>query len=224
MKITSIFISFCIFTALLLSQNRAYSQATSNSTNALSHRIYTCEVEIDMLKKNVEIQEEAREALDRDIKKILKATKESTKESLQDSQKKTNEIEKQIERLCIDIKEIKNHSNELSKSLNELSKSLVILHEKESSHSKAIESLEKAMRSLTLALKGKKTVSDSPAFADIPTKTPKQVINYIVKSGDSLEKIARAHKMTLQSLKEMNALSSTKIKQGQELKVYSVEE
>ena len=40
---------------------------------------------------------------------------------------------------------------------------------------------------------------------------------YIVKSGDSLEKIARNHKISTEALKKANQLSQNKILVGQEL-------
>lgn len=46
---------------------------------------------------------------------------------------------------------------------------------------------------------------------------------YKVKAGDSLEKIARLHKVSVTALKEANNLSQTKIVVGQELKIPSTE-
>ena len=42
---------------------------------------------------------------------------------------------------------------------------------------------------------------------------------YMVKPGDSLEKIAKLHKVTVKNLKESNRLSQDKIRVGQELKI-----
>lgn len=50
-------------------------------------------------------------------------------------------------------------------------------------------------------------------------KTKEGPLTYKVKAGDSLEKIARGHKVSLQALKEENNLSSTKIIVGQQLKI-----
>ena len=55
-----------------------------------------------------------------------------------------------------------------------------------------------------------KSIGDRPTT---PAKT------YRVKAGDSLEKIARAHNTTAESIRKINALNNDKIIVGQELKV-----
>jgi LysM repeat protein len=42
---------------------------------------------------------------------------------------------------------------------------------------------------------------------------------YVVKSGDALEKIAKAHGTTVKALEELNGLTTSKIKVGQKLKI-----
>ncbi len=189
-----------------LSANTSY---TTQNSSVLSNRLHNAEVEIDMLKKSIESQEDSRATLERDVRQLMKATKESSKETSQDALKRAQAVEKQLEKLVQDMKEIKSHSNDLTKMVNDFSKSLTTLEDKFDSQAKTIQSLEKAMRSLTMALKGS-TMSSSDKTSV-----------YIVKSGDSLEKIAKAHKMTVQSLKEINNLTSNTIRQGQELKVVS---
>jgi LysM repeat protein len=57
----------------------------------------------------------------------------------------------------------------------------------------------------------------------IKTNSVSTVSSYKVKSGDSLEKIARAHHITTEALKKANQLSSDRIIVGQELKIPSSE-
>ena len=60
------------------------------------------------------------------------------------------------------------------------------------------------MRAITMAMGGKSAGSAS---------------TYIVKNGDSLEKIAKAYGMSIGELKELNQLKSSTIHPGQELHV-----
>jgi LysM repeat protein len=52
-----------------------------------------------------------------------------------------------------------------------------------------------------------------------PAVKPTEVTDYIVKSGDTLEKIALKYKLTIKDLKALNQLTSDKIYVGQKLKV-----
>jgi LysM repeat protein len=58
------------------------------------------------------------------------------------------------------------------------------------------------------------------ATASQPTApTSKAQTRYVVKSGDTLGRIARAHKTTVQALKAANGLTSDRVVAGQSLKM-----
>jgi len=180
------------------------------TTNALSHRIQVCEAEMEMLKNSISTQEQSREALEKEVSGLLKATRESLVESKDRSSQQSKSIEGTLEKLSLDLKQLKVHSNELSSTVNELSKTLQNMKESSQQQGQAIRELEQAMRSITLAMSGKGSSSSSGKTG-----------SYTVKSGDSLEKIARAHGMTLNEIKELNSLKSLTIRPGQELLVHS---
>ncbi len=182
--------------------------AADSATNALSHRLHACETEVEMLKNSISTQEQAREALEKEVSSLLRATRESLADARAGSSSRQKTFDATLERLSQDLKQLKTHSNELSQTVNDLAKTVNSLKETGRQQGQAIRELEHAMRSLTLALSGK------PA-ADGKT------VSYKVKSGDSLEKIARAHSMTIQELKDLNALQSATIHPGQELRVRS---
>lgn len=177
----------------------------SSPSLALPNRIHNCEVEIDMLKKNIESQEEARSALERDVLKLMKATKESSRESAQSVVDKNLAIEKQVEKLVIDLKEMKRFSQDLHKTFSSVEKSITTLEERLQTQAQSIQSLEKAMRALTQAFKGSSTSENSST--------------HIVQSGESLEKIAKKYNTTVRAIKDLNNLSSNMIRQGQELQI-----
>ena len=180
------------------------------STNALTHRLQSCETEMEMLKNSISTQEQAREALEKEVSGLLRATRESLASSRDGASQRQKAFDTTLEKLTQDLKQLKTHSNDLSQTMNDLAKTVQGLKESERQQGQAIKELEQAMRALTLALGGK---SPGKPSADGST------ISYTVKSGDSLEKIARTHGMTLSEIKEMNALKGTTIHPGQELLV-----
>lgn len=64
-----------------------------------------------------------------------------------------------------------------------------------------------------------KTFIDSFSTSSTPSVELSSAKTYVVKNGDSLGKIARAHRTTTQTLRQMNNLSSDKIIIGQKLQV-----
>lgn len=163
---------------------------------------------MEMLKNSISTQEQSREALEKEVSGLLRATRDSLTESRDRSSQQSKSIEGTLEKLTTDLKQLKTHSNELSSTVNELSKTLQNMKESAQQQGQAIRELEQAMRSITLAMGGKGTTNG-------------KATTYAVKSGDSLEKIARAHGMTLNEIKELNSLKSTTIRPGQELQVRS---
>jgi len=66
------------------------------------------------------------------------------------------------------------------------------------------------------------TSAPAPAAATAsqsPATTSKAAAHYIVKSGDSLRRIARTHGTTVQAIKAANSLTSDRIAAGQDLKL-----
>jgi LysM repeat protein len=66
------------------------------------------------------------------------------------------------------------------------------------------------------------TSAPAPAAATAspsPATTSKAAAHYVVKSGDSLRRIARTHGTTVQAIKAANGLTSDRIAAGQDLKL-----
>lgn len=178
-------------------------QADDAGQVALSHRLKNCEIELDMLKNNIASQEQSREAMEKEMSALLKATKQTLQETKEGGIQGQKSIDHAIDKLSQDCKQLKSHSNELSKSFNDLAKTVESLKESQKQEAQAIRDLERAMRAITMAMGGSEA---KPGC-------------YVVKSGDSLGKIAKAHGMTIAELKELNQLQGATIRPGQQLQV-----
>jgi LysM repeat protein len=175
---------------------------------SLIHRVKNCEVELEMLKNSISTQEQSREALEKEVSQLLKATRDSLKETKEGTSNKQSQMDKALEKMVQDCKQLKTHSNELSKTVNELAQSVQEIKDSAVHQGQAIKELEQALRAITSAMGGKST-----------PKSSGKASSYTVKNGDSLEKIARAHGMTIAELKELNNLKQSTIRPGQELSV-----
>jgi len=177
------------------------SPLCANQSN-IANRLHNCEIEVNMLKNSISTQEQARESLQKEVSKLLLATRETLNNNQKGSAQQQKSFSSTVEKLQQDLQTLKNHSNELSKSVNTLSKTIQEVKEGEKQNGRAIKELESALRALTLAMGGDK----------VPSKD-----SYIVKSGDSLDKIARAHKTSVKKLMDINNLKDSNIRPGQSL-------
>lgn len=171
---------------------------------AIVHRVKNCEIELEMLKNSISSQEQARDALEREVSQLLKATRDALNDSKEGTVQRHGQWEKSLEKVVQDCKQLKAHANDLSKTINELVQTVHGLKEVSTQQGQALKELEHAMRAITVAMGG---VSEKGAK------------RYIVKNGDSLEKIAKAHSMSVADLREYNALQQSVIHPGQELRV-----
>jgi LysM repeat protein len=113
-------------------------------------------------------------------------------------QKKISSLEKSVDKINVDLKSLMTYANQTTTSLTQYKSQIQEIDKK-------LEEIGKLRSTLSQISKG------YSASAETPSQT------YRVKSGDSLEKIARKFQVSVESLKENNDLKSDKIVIGQEL-------
>lgn len=165
----------------------------------LSHAVSVHDSEIDILKQRIENNEAAAETMRQEVQDLLRAAKDSASDA------KTAHQEKVLNKLLEDLKTLKKHSNDTAAGVSKLQQAVAAQEEVAKSQAKQIQDLEKALRSLA-------QVMQKPL-----AQAEKGV--YRVKSGDSLDRIAKEHGTTVQALKERNNLQSSTIHPGQDLHI-----
>ena len=124
-------------------------------------------------------------------------------------EKRLAQIEKMQDKIASEIKQLSSHANQTSTALTQHQTKMKDLELKASEQSKVIHDLSD--------LKG--TLSSISQAIGKPSVGSKHATSYRVKSGDTLEKIAKAHSTNVEAIKKHNQLSSTKIMIGQEIKI-----
>ncbi len=159
----------------------------------LKHALNNAQVEIQILEEQVQSQESLS-------KKMKPGASLPTDSRLE---KRLAVLEQMQEKIHGDLKQLSSHANQTSTCLQQYSTKI----------SEIEQNLERQRGDLKSSLK---TFSSSLSTEITATSNPSST-SYKVKSGDSLEKIARNYKVSVDALKKANQLSHNKILVGQEL-------
>jgi LysM repeat protein len=166
----------------------------------LRHALNSTQVELQILDEQVKAQETS-------LKKSKNVPSPSWNDSKQPQiEKRLTQIEQTQERILSDLKQLSSHANQTSSSFHQYSAKLSELEQSVAHQQKLmndIVDLKSTLKTFSASLQSPIAQNDS----------------YTVKPGDSLEKIARNHKISVESLKKANQLSSPKILIGQELHI-----
>jgi LysM repeat protein len=208
-KLILLFTALCFsFPVIARPQSGYYTDAALDELRIeiddLQHAIKSTQVELGLLDERIKKQDTSFSTI-----KGNNAHKESSSLSVLTAQvnsleKKVSSLEKTLEKAVVDLRTI---STSASQALNKIQS----LEQDLSSHEKRLDEVTKLKGTLTTISKaiGQKSVNDVPSS----TKT------YRVKAGDSLEKIARNHHISVDVLRKVNTLANDKIVIGQELRL-----
>lgn len=195
-----LFLASCQSHMAVMQQDKHESSVAFHEVRAeladLKHAVSNAQVEIQILEERVQNQES-----------LLQKTKNIPSSPSLDS--KASALEKRIfaieqiqDKIQADLKQISLHANQTTACLQQYSTKISGIEQNVERQNKMIYDLADLKSSL-------KSLKSSIAKETIST--------YTVKSGDSLEKIARNHQVSTEALKKANQLSHNKILIGQEL-------
>lgn len=200
MKRTKFFLLFVSMISITLE-----AETPPNQLKSMQYTLANQDSEIAFIKERLTSFETTLESTHKEVSKLISQAKEAVKKSSGALDTKVLAIEKNIEKLVTDLKAFKKQTNELASTLSDIQKSLREKEEIAALQAEQIKELEQALRSLAQAMQTKSS-----------TKTTG---TYQVKSGDTLDKIAKELDVSISSLKAENNLQKDVIYPGQKLKV-----
>lgn len=185
------------------------ANSLERSLQNLSYSVNNQDQEIASLKQKIANQESVLDSMHAEVTSLIKAAKESQKSTSSTVDTRLKAMEKNIDKLVADLKQFKKHANDSSSSFSEIQKKLEQQQEVSALQAQQIKELESALRLLASAMQAKTSGSSKVTSGS----------EYRVKSGDSLEKIAKDHGTTTDAIKKANNLSKDVIYPGQKLEI-----
>lgn len=174
----------------------------------LKHTVNNTQVELQILDDKVKHQDTALSK-----NKVASAsTSSSTDQRIAFLEKRLSHIESGQEKLSSELKSLNQHASQTSSALTQYRTKIQSLENEIAAQHKLIEELSDIKSTLSSISQAVKKNSSAAATA-LSSDT------YKVKAGDSLEKIARSYKTTVDAIKKANNLSSNKIMVGQEITI-----
>ncbi len=186
----------------------------------LKHETRNHESEMRVFENKLQNQEESFEYLRQQLSDDIQAQCDCLRASNVNLEGKTETLDQLLKNLetsfrglTEDLRQIKTQANESVTVFGQYKQKITELENIVQTQNQHMQNLEAALQSIVEILQAKQATSESISKASEPPKT------YKVQSGDSLEKIARNQKVSVQALREANQLSTDRIVIGQILKI-----
>jgi LysM repeat protein len=196
------------------SEERVYAnvavQAVQIQLEDLLHKIHCLEADIRLLEERLALQEIK-------IEKEIAISQEVKGKKDKDVEKKVAFLEEKQEKVVKDIHQISSHANEMAKSFLQVEEKMQSLENRLKDVSKIKTTLDGVAKKLKEGADDSVASNSSSHGAHISQNNQGNI--YKVKAGDSLEKIAKLNKVSIEAIKKANRLEKDKIMIGQELKL-----
>jgi LysM repeat protein len=187
-----------------------------DSVSDFKHELNNHETEIKMLTEKLENQSTTLDSVRQQALDVSQANKDLVKNSLGSIESKVTALETSSRGLIADFKQLKTHANDSTTALEQYEQRIAKLEKLIEVTNRNLSNLENALTALTGAMSVKDGVDSHVSSSSASSADGK---SYKVKNGDSLEKIAKNNGTTIKAIKELNQLTSDKIRIGQTLKL-----
>lgn len=175
----------------------------------IKHQLNNHESEIRMMEEKLNNQEETIEALRQSFCDNGQLQRDLLKDNQASLNSKIESLDTKTKSLVTDLGVLKTHANDLAAVLEQYKQKIKEMEKVMEVQKNQLNHLEEAMRSLMDLMQVKESLGDKVEGAK----------SYRVQPGDTLEKIARSQKVTIQALRDKNNLTNDKIIVGQKLMI-----
>jgi LysM repeat protein len=189
----------------------------------LKHEMQNHEQEIRTFENKLHTQETSFEQFHHQItqevdsqRDFAKATTLNAENKIQTIDQTVRNLEGMMRSLIADMQQLKIQANESVLSLSKYHQRIFDLEKNAETQEQHIQNFAEALQCVIEAIHVKESAKTA-----LPSTNQENIKIYKVQAGDSLEKIARMHKTTVQILREINQLSNDRIIIGQTLKIPS---
>ena len=187
----------------------------------LKHEMQNHEAEIHIFDNKLQSQEANFEHLRQQLIDDLQSQRDFARASSINLEGKVkaldqsmNNIEAMVRGLTNDLRQIKTQSNDSVAVLGQYKQKIAELDNLLQAQSQHMQNLEAALQAMMEVWQAKETAKE---IANKGSSEGEKT--YKVQAGDSLEKIARANKISVQALRDANQLTNDRILVGQTLKI-----
>lgn len=181
----------------------------------LKNEVRNHEAEIRTFEEKLQNQESSLDAIRQQLLDELQKGKEDAHARSINLEGKIFPLDNSLRGVIADLKQLQNQANDSVHVLSQYKQKLAEIEQIVAAQNDHMKHLEAALKSIMEALQVKETASKDIASGRYDGISG----TYKVQSGDSLEKIARIHKVTIKSLKDANNLTNDRIIVGQTLKI-----
>lgn len=192
----------------------------------LKHEMRNHEDEIRIFDRKIQSQENSFEDFKQQLLDETQSQRDLTRAATINLEGRTDTLNQSISNLdasvkglTSDLRLIKTQSNDSVAVLGQYRQKIGELEEIIHTQGQLIQNLEQALKSMVEVWEAKETARELATKPLEATSSSDSDKTYKVQSGDSLEKIAKAHKVSVQSLRAANQLTGDRILIGQTLKI-----
>jgi LysM repeat protein len=206
---TSSLVALPTYPAGINQDRRQPPQQSQTGLSAIKHQLSNHESEIRMMEEKLNNQEETIETLRQGLCDTGQLHRDLLKDNQASLNSKIDSLDTKTKNLVTDLGVLKTHANESAAILEQYKHKIKEMEKVTEVQKNQLNHLEEAIRSLMDLMQVKESLGEKGDG----------VKSYRVQSGDTLEKIARSQKVTIQALREKNNLTNDKIMVGQKLMI-----
>ena len=183
----------------------------------MRHEVRNHESEIRMYEEKLSTMDSSIDTLRQQLADAHQANKDVLKETSTNSEIKVTSLDTTVKGMVADLRQLKGHANDSATALGQYKTKLLEMEKIMDAQSQNIESLQAALKSMMDAMQVRGGGGSSGGSAAVESSNGSRT--YRVRSGDSLDKIARSQGTTITAIKEANSLVNDRIIVGQNLRM-----